>query len=72
MQPATVSDLIKFLKTFPAELPVAYALFSEATLLELSDIKIVKMQSYRKDGWVPNQWGDKKLATTKYLLFPGN
>lgn len=65
-----VSDLIRLLKTYPQDLPVAYSIYSENCLLEAEDISIEDLCEARPDGWVANKRPDK--PTIKYLLFPGN
>lgn len=70
MQPMTVADLIKFLKNFPKDLPVAYKCYSEQCLLQSSDIKAMELCLHRPDGWVPSSRPDKQTQT--YLVFPGN
>jgi len=66
----TVSELIEFLKTQPQDLDVAYCKYSDACLLEASDIYPVEMGITRPDGWVHNKRPDQ--PSKLYLLFPGN
>lgn len=64
-----VSELIKFLKKQPQDIDVAYVCYSENTMLEAEDIKVVQLSVDREDGWIPNSRPDK--AQKPYLLFPG-
>ena len=66
----TVSELIKLLKTYPQDLPVAYRLFSEQCMLEPQDISVRSLCAEREDGWVANARPDK--PTVEYLVLPGN
>jgi hypothetical protein len=69
----TVAELIKVLRTFPKDLPVAYHLYSEAKLMEVTDLRLEVNQPARADGWVHYVWpGKPKLPEVTYLMFPGN
>ena len=65
-----VSELIECLKTFPQDLPVVYAAYSELCILEAKDIEVGKAQPARPDGWVHHQRKDKPMVD--YLIFPGS
>lgn len=62
----TVKDLINLLHTFPPELTVIRSKWSEAVLLEPSDVGLAKACWPRPDGWVENARPDK--AKQEYLL----
>lgn len=66
----TVADLIEHLRTLPQDLPVAYHIYSEQSLLEFEDIRIKEFCAPRPDGWVQNKRPD--MPSMKYLVFPGN
>lgn len=66
----TVKELIDFLQTMPQSLPVAYAIYSEYSLLEAKDIHINKLCLPRSDGWIHDRRPDKPAQD--YLIFPGN
>lgn len=66
----TVAELIEVLQSYPQDLPVAYALFSEHALLEPSQIRVEELCFPRADGWVANKRPDKESRL--YLVFPGN
>jgi hypothetical protein len=66
----TVAELIKLLKTYPKDLPVAYRLHSEQCMLEAKDIEVKRLCEEREDGWVANKRPDK--PTIEYLVLPGN
>ena len=66
----TVAELIEFLKTQPQDIPVAYQLFSEQTLLDASQIRVDEFCLPRPDGWV--QYKRPDMPSQKYLIFPGN
>lgn len=66
----TVQELIKFLETQPQDLQVAYRCYSEQTLLESEQIRIVEYCEPRPDGWIQDKRPDK--PTQQYLMFPGN
>jgi len=66
----TVSELIAYLQTQPQDLQVAYDIYSERSLLEARDIKIMEACIPRPDGWIQNKRPD--MPTQTYLLFPGN
>jgi hypothetical protein len=66
----TVSELIAYLQTQPQDLQVAYDIYSERSLLEAKEIKIVEACLPRADGWIQNKRPD--MPTQTYLLFPGN
>jgi hypothetical protein len=66
----TVSELIVYLQTKPQDLQVAYDIYSEHSLLEAKEIKIVEACLPRPDGWIQNKRPD--MPTQTYLLFPGN
>ena len=69
-KPVTVQDLITHLQSFPADLPVAFNLYSELCLLELNKISIQEHCIPRTDGWVARKRPDKPCC--QYLVFPGN
>lgn len=66
----TVGELIKVLKKFPKDLPVAYSRYSEQVLMEPDEITVETFCKPRPDGWIQNKRPDKE--TQDYLLFPGN
>lgn len=66
----TVAQLIELLHTFPQDLEVAYACYSEYTLLEPQQIGTLVAQPARPDGWIGFKRPDKPKQT--YLCFPGN
>ena len=66
----TVAELIALLQQYPADMPVAYELFSEQDLLKASDIRVKNLCLPREDGWVQNERPD--MPSQAYLLFPGN
>lgn len=66
----TVKELIKFLQMQSQDLPVAYRCCSEQVLLEIKDIIVIDLCQPRADGWIQNRRPD--MATSPYLLFPGN
>ncbi len=68
----TVGELIKRLKSFPKDLPVAYSLHSEYTLMEPEDIHRGRLHPARVDGWVHSYAREADAETVEYLLFPGN
>lgn len=73
----TVRQLIEHLQQFPQDLPVAYQLHSEQTLLELNQICRWTGQPPRPDGWIHDRWsrvrdGDPQMPEQEYVLFPGN
>jgi hypothetical protein len=70
MIPMTVGELITLLETFPKNMPVAYAIYSEHALLEKDDVKVKRLCKPRPDGWVHNIRSSKD--TQEYLVFPGN
>jgi len=70
MTPMTVADLIEFLKTQQQELPVAYRVFSEQSLMASAQVRVVPLCAPRPDGWIADARPDK--PTQNYLLFPGN
>ena len=70
LKPATVQDLIVHLQSFPADLPIAFNLYSELCLLELKEIGIQEHCIPRTDGWVARKRPDKPFR--QYLVFPGN
>jgi len=65
-----VHELIELLKTFPQDLEVTYARFSEQCLLESTDIAIGQACPPRPDGWVQNY--RKDMPHQDYLMLPGN
>jgi hypothetical protein len=65
-----VKDLVEFLLTQPQDIQVAYSLYSEQCLLDLTHIEMIKACKPRKDGWIHHARPDKPLET--YLLFTGN
>ncbi len=66
----TVKELINFLQEQPQDLQVCFELYSEQSLLQLSDIEVVELCKPRDDGWVQNKRPD--MPVQKYLRFPGN
>lgn len=66
----TVKELIAFLQTQPQDLPVAFRLCSEQSLLETYDIIVKELCVARPDGWVQNARPD--MPSVPYLVFPGN
>ncbi len=68
----TVKDLIRELKKYPENMLIAYDIHSECSLMEPSDIRVVKMQPARADGWIHTYPRDKDAETVEYLVFPGN
>lgn len=73
MEPVTVRQLIKHLKSCPQDILVIYKLHSEHKLLELDEVRIKELQPARPDGWVHDFWhGEPKLTSVKYLILPGN
>lgn len=66
----TVQELIKILKKYPKDLPVAYRQFSEQCLLEETDLQVEEFCEPRTDGWIQNKRPD--MPSIKYLVFPGN
>jgi hypothetical protein len=66
----TVAELIEFLKTQPQDLPVAFKIYSENSLMDVGQIEVEELGMPRNDGWVPNKRPDK--PSQKYLVFPGN
>lgn len=65
-----VKDLISFLQTQDAEMPVAIEMYSEQCLLELDGIRVEELCDPRNDGWIQNKRPDK--PSRPYLIFPGN
>lgn len=70
MQPVTVAKLIKHLQTLPPHLLVAYQIYSDQVLLELSDLNIEDHCPPRPDGCIQSKRPD--MPTQSYLMFPGN
>lgn len=66
----TVAELIKLLKKFPKDLPVAYALHSEFCLMDPEEIEVKEHCHPRPDGWIQRKRPDQ--PSTPYLMFPGN
>jgi hypothetical protein len=66
----TVAQLIAHLQTLPQDAPVAYSMYSEHCLMEVSDIDVAELGIARPDGWVHDARPDKPTIT--YVLFPGN
>lgn len=66
----TISELIAYLQEQPQDLQVAYRLYSEQCLLDVSHIEILELCEARPDGWIQNKRPDKPTQT--YLMFPGN
>ena len=66
----TVSELIKYLKTQPQHLHVAYRCYSEQAMIDVKDIEVVDLCEPRPDGWIQAKRPD--MPTQTYLLFPGN
>ena len=66
----TVADLIEFLQKQPQDLLVAYELYSEYSLLDTDEIKLVELCEPRPDGWIQKKRPDMQSLT--YLVFPGN
>lgn len=57
----TVKELIDFLQSKPADLPVVYSKYSEFCLLEVGDIEIKSLGVARSDGWVHSRRPDKPM-----------
>jgi hypothetical protein len=70
LKPVTVKDLIAHLHSFPADLPIAFNLYSELCLLKLKEIDIQEHCIPRTDGWIARKRPDKPFC--QYLVFPGN
>jgi hypothetical protein len=71
----TVKELIEHLKTFPEDLPVLYAIYSDNKMLEAEDIKIAKFMEYRKnDGYYPRNSDSATGVFRRFegVSFPGN
>lgn len=71
----TAKELIKHLQTLPQDMPIVYQIHSEHKLLELTEIRIEKLQPARNDGWVHDVWrvrDEPRLEKVEYLVFPGN
>ena len=69
----TVKELIKYLKTFDQNLPVAFKCCSEYDSLDLEEVTVKELQSPRADGWIHTEWSGKpELPKIKYVVFPGN
>ena len=66
----TVAELIAFLQKQPQDLQVAFDLYSDQCLLNVSDIRIKELGLPRPDGWVPSKRSDQ--PTQRYLVLPGN
>lgn len=66
----TVAELIAYLQKQPQELTVIYKCYSEAVILEQTDIQITDADFPRPDGWIHSARPDK--PTQQYLCFPGN
>lgn len=66
----TVAELIKFLKTQPQDIKVAYRCCSEQTLMDAGDIGLFVGCVARPDGWIQDRRPD--MPTVTYLLFHGN
>ena len=66
----TVAELITFLREQPQDMPVAYRMYSEQALLEITELEIAEFCLPRPDGWIQYKRPDKE--SQKYLLFPGN
>jgi hypothetical protein len=66
----TVAELITYLQTQPRDLLVAYKLYSEQVLLEMTDITIETHCAPREDGWIQDKRPGK--PTQMYLMLPGN
>lgn len=65
-----VAELIAFLQKHPSDMPVAYRKWSEQTMLEPEQIKVMELCETRIDGWVQDRRPD--MPTKYYLVFPGN
>jgi len=65
-----VKDLVAFLLTQPQDIKVAFSLYSEQCLLDISKIELLEACEPRDDGWIQNKRPDKPSEI--YLLFPGN
>jgi hypothetical protein len=70
-KPITVKELIEHLKQFREDMPVAYQIYSEITLLRLEDITVAKLHPYRPDGWI-HRYPNTAVEKVEYVLFPGN
>ena len=66
----TVSELVELLKKQDQDLPVAFHIHSEHSLLEAEDIEVKELCEPRQDGWIQNRRPD--MPTRPYLVFPGN
>lgn len=66
----TVAELIAFLQQQPQDMLVSYRLYSEQTLMDVTDITTAKLCEPRPDGWIQN--ARKDMPTREYLVFPGN
>lgn len=66
----TIAELIKLLKKFPQDLPVAYGKFSEQCLLEEEELSVKELCYPRPDGWIENKRPDKPHRP--YFMLPGN
>jgi hypothetical protein len=66
----TVKELIVFLQGQPQDLPVAYRVYSEHSLLDAELIQTRSLCIPREDGWVHDPRPDKQMQD--YLVFPGN
>lgn len=65
-----VHELKELLSSFPDDMDIAYKLYSEHCILEVTAIKILRLGETRPDGWVHDSRPDKE--TIEYLVFPGN
>ena len=68
----TVKELIKTLKTYPADLPVVYRCCSEYHILEAHELSIEQLHPTRADGWVHDYFDRDDPQRVPYLAFPGN
>jgi len=67
----TVRELIAHLQTFEPNLPVAYSIHSEHSLLERDDIDTAVLKMPRFDGWIHDTWhGEQDAKTQTYVVFP--
>ena len=65
-----VSELIALLQKHPPDMPVAYHKWSEQTMMEPAQIKVMELCQVRIDGWIQDRRPD--MPTCYYLVFPGN
>ena len=66
----TVAELTEHLKTQPQNMLIAYDMFGEHYLMDISEIRVLEACEPRPDGLILDRRPDK--PTRKYLCFPGN